>query len=150
MRSASGTSIWKGRMASFVAAGAGRRANRLAAPAAANPVAALARNWRRPGLIGAEFAKSAVDVWAKVIIEHSPSKEKSSAKAITSAVVPSPDQLQPRQHDQQQAGKIDQPENQAKFPEVGLADIAAAKIHRRRPRGIGRDHAHQPQRIDAQ
>jgi len=48
----------------------------------------------------------------------------------------SADQLQPGQDDDDETGKIDQPEDEAKLPEVPLADEAAAVIHRRRPRGI--------------
>ena len=55
----------------------------------------------------------------------------------------SADHLQPRQHDHEQAGKVDQPEDEAELPEISLADKAAAVIHRRGPRGIGRNDPHE-------
>src|SRR4051812_28392293 len=51
---ASETLMRKGRIASPVAAGAGYAGNRLAAPAAAIPIAAVLKSWRRSWLIASE------------------------------------------------------------------------------------------------
>jgi putative ABC transport system substrate-binding protein len=61
-----------------------------------------------------------------------------------------PDQLQPGQYDQQEPREIDHAEDQAELPEIALADVTAAEIHRRGTGRIGRDHAHQTERVDAQ